>query len=134
MRGSLQGQGERKSWGQEEGKGPKRSAWGPCSPDAPKDVKVLLISPGSEICSGDKVHLQCHFSSSRPTDVHFFWKKNGILLQEGRELRFDAISPEDAGSYNCLVNNSVGQSTSEAWMLQVLCEWRSQRLTAEKGR
>ncbi|XP_005596211.3 B-cell receptor CD22 isoform X1 [Equus caballus] len=96
---------------------------------APKDVKVLLISPGSEICSGDKVHLQCHFSSSRPTDVHFFWKKNGILLQEGRELRFDAISPEDAGSYNCLVNNSVGQSTSEAWMLQVLYAPRRLRVS-----
>ncbi|XP_046537072.1 B-cell receptor CD22 isoform X3 [Equus quagga] len=96
---------------------------------APKDVKVLLISPGSEICSGDKVHLQCHFSSSRPTDVHFFWKKNGILLQEGSELRFDAISPEDAGSYNCLVNNSVGQSTSEAWMLQVLYAPRRLRVS-----
>ncbi|XP_011380067.1 B-cell receptor CD22 isoform X2 [Pteropus vampyrus] len=87
---------------------------------APKGVKVLSIIPHSEIHSGDRVLLQCNFSSSHPTDVRFFWKKNGILLKEGRELSFDSISPEDAGSYNCLVNNSIGQSTSETWMLQVL--------------
>ncbi|XP_036985418.2 B-cell receptor CD22 isoform X3 [Artibeus jamaicensis] len=87
---------------------------------APRGVKVLLISPDSEIHSGHQVLLRCNFSSSYPTDVLFFWKKNGIFLKEGRDLSFDSISPEDAGNYNCLVNNSIGQSTSEAWKLQVL--------------
>ncbi|KAF5924322.1 B-cell receptor CD22 [Diceros bicornis minor] len=96
---------------------------------APKDVKVLLINPRSEIYSGDPVHLQCNFSSSRPTDVHFFWKKDGIFLQKGRELSFAAISPEDAGSYNCLANNSIGQSTSEALRLQVLYAPRRLRVS-----
>lgn len=86
---------------------------------APKDVRVL-ISPPTEIHSGYRVLLQCDFSSSRPTDVHFFWKKNGIPLKEGRDLRFEAITPEDAGSYHCLVNNSIGQTTSQAWELRVL--------------
>lgn len=110
--------------GEKEGKGPKRSAGAPCFPDAPKDVRVQQTSPSSEIHSGHRVLLGCNFSSSRPRDVRFFWKKNGIFLKEGRELSFDSISPEDAGNYNCLVNNSVGQTTSEAKMLRVLCEWR----------
>ncbi|XP_015975175.2 B-cell receptor CD22 isoform X8 [Rousettus aegyptiacus] len=96
---------------------------------APKGVKVLPIIPHSEIHSGDRILLQCNFSSSHPTDVRFFWKKNGILLKEGRELSFDSISPEDAGSYNCLVNNSVGQSTSETQMLQVLYAPRRLRVS-----
>ncbi|XP_005616771.3 B-cell receptor CD22 isoform X4 [Canis lupus baileyi] len=87
---------------------------------APKDVRVQQTSPSSEIHSGHRVLLGCNFSSSRPRDVRFFWKKNGIFLKEGRELSFDSISPEDAGNYNCLVNNSVGQTTSEAKMLRVL--------------
>ncbi|CAK6436938.1 unnamed protein product [Pipistrellus nathusii] len=87
---------------------------------APRDVKVLLISPHSEIHSGHAVLLRCNFSSSRPTDVHFFWKKNGIFLREGRELSFGSISPEDAGSYSCVASNSIGQSTSKALVLPVL--------------
>ncbi|MBZ3885318.1 B-cell receptor CD22 [Sciurus carolinensis] len=88
---------------------------------APRDVKVLQISPRLEIHAGNRVQLQCNFSKSHPKEVHFSWKKNGSLLEEkGRELNFDSISPEDAGNYKCLVNNSIGQSASKAWRLQVL--------------
>ncbi|XP_040302070.1 B-cell receptor CD22 isoform X1 [Herpailurus yagouaroundi] len=96
---------------------------------APRDVRVQQISPASDIHSGHRVLLGCNFSSSRPRDVHFFWKKNGIFLKEGRELTFDAISPEDAGNYNCLVNNSVGQTMSEARILQVLYAPRRLRVS-----
>ncbi|XP_032698103.1 B-cell receptor CD22 isoform X2 [Lontra canadensis] len=87
---------------------------------APKDVRVQQIIPSSEIHSGNRVRLECNFSSSRPRDVRFFWKKNGIFLKEGKELSFDSVSPEDAGNYNCFVNNSIGQTMSEARTLQVL--------------
>ncbi|XP_012918175.1 B-cell receptor CD22 isoform X3 [Mustela putorius furo] len=87
---------------------------------APKDVRVQQIIPSSEIRSGNRVRLECNFSSSRPRDVRFFWKKNGIFLKEGKELSFDSVSPEDAGNYNCFVNNSIGQTMSEARTLQVL--------------
>ncbi|XP_011225368.1 B-cell receptor CD22 isoform X2 [Ailuropoda melanoleuca] len=95
---------------------------------APKDVRILQISPSSEIHSGHRVLLGCNFSSSRPRDVHFFWKKNGIFLKEGKELGFDSISPEDAGSYNCFVKNSIGQTMSEARMLRVLYAPRKLRV------
>ncbi|XP_058135222.1 B-cell receptor CD22 isoform X2 [Dasypus novemcinctus] len=87
---------------------------------APKGVRVLPPSPRLEVRSGDRVRLQCDFSSSRPKDVHFSWKKNGVPVKEGQELSFDSISPEDAGDYSCLVNNSVGQMASEARALLVL--------------
>ncbi|XP_045041553.2 B-cell receptor CD22 isoform X2 [Desmodus rotundus] len=96
---------------------------------APRGVNVLPISLGSEIHSGHPVLLRCNFSSSYPTDVLFFWKKNGIFLKEGRDLSFNPISPEDTGNYNCLVNNSIGQSTSEAWKLQVLYAPRRLRVS-----
>ncbi|XP_068384581.1 B-cell receptor CD22 isoform X3 [Eschrichtius robustus] len=95
---------------------------------APKDVSVQ-VTPHNEIRSGNPVLLQCDFLSSRPTDVRFFWKKNGILLEEGKKLSFDAISPEDAGIYHCLVNNSIGQTSSKAWVLQVLYAPRSLRVS-----
>ncbi|XP_007106599.1 B-cell receptor CD22 isoform X3 [Physeter macrocephalus] len=95
---------------------------------APKDVSVQ-VTPHNEIRSGQLVLLQCDFLSSRPTDVRFFWKKNGIFLEEGKKLSFDAISPEDAGIYHCLVNNSIGQTSSKAWALQVLYAPRSLRVS-----
>lgn len=86
-------------------------------------MKVLKVSPASEIHAGQRVLLQCDFSGSHPAEVRFFWKKNGSLVQEGRDLSFSSISPEDSGNYNCMVNNSIGETLSQAWSLQVLCEW-----------
>ncbi|XP_055266744.1 B-cell receptor CD22 isoform X4 [Moschus berezovskii] len=95
---------------------------------APKDVSIQ-ISPHTEIRSGKRVLLQCEFSSSRPVDVHFFWKKDGSLLEEGKTLTFDPISPEDSGTYHCLVNNSIGQTSSEACDLRVLYAPRRLRVS-----
>ncbi|XP_037675099.1 B-cell receptor CD22 isoform X2 [Choloepus didactylus] len=96
---------------------------------APRDVRVLQISPHLEIHSGHRVLLRCDFSSSRPKEVRFFWKKNGSLLEEGRELSFASISPEDAGDYSCSVSNSIGQTTSEARRLHVLYAPRELRVS-----
>lgn len=88
-------------------------------------MKILKVSPASEIHAGQHVLLQCDFSGSLPTEVRFFWKKNGNLVQEGRDLNFSSISPEDSGDYNCMVRNSIGETSSQPWSLQVLCEWRT---------
>ncbi|XP_069919311.1 B-cell receptor CD22 isoform X2 [Oryctolagus cuniculus] len=86
---------------------------------APRGVK---ISPSvqSEVPAGSRFTLRCDFSGSRPTGVHFSWRKNGSPLQAGQELSFDSITPEDAGNYSCSVNNSVGRRSSEPWTLRVL--------------
>lgn len=85
---------------------------------------VQKVKPqSSEIRAGEHVLLRCEFSRSHPAEVRFFWKKNGNLVQEGKELSFSPISPEDSGNYNCLVNNSIGETPSQSWYLRVLCEW-----------
>ncbi|XP_063109429.1 B-cell receptor CD22 isoform X1 [Cavia porcellus] len=100
---------------------------------APRDVKVLQTTPSSEIRAGNRVVLQCDFSQSRPKEVQFFWKKNGSLLQEGRELVFNSISPEDAGNYSCSINNSIGETMSEIRRLQVLYAPRRLRVSFTPG-
>ncbi|OWK16285.1 hypothetical protein Celaphus_00004518 [Cervus elaphus hippelaphus] len=95
---------------------------------APKDVNIQ-ISPHTEVRSGDQVFLRCEFSSSHPEDVHFFWKKDGSLLKKQKTLTFDPISPEDSGTYHCLVNNSIGQTSSEACELRVLYAPRRLRVS-----
>ncbi|KAM9757199.1 B-cell receptor CD22 isoform 6-T8 [Dama dama] len=95
---------------------------------APKDVNIQ-ISPHTEVRSGDQVLLRCEFSSSHPEDVHFFWKKDGSLLKKQKTLTFDSISPEDSGTYHCLVNNSIGQTSSEACELRVLYAPRRLRVS-----
>ncbi|XP_052022029.1 B-cell receptor CD22 isoform X2 [Apodemus sylvaticus] len=96
---------------------------------APRAVKVLKVSPTSEIHAGQRVLLQCVFSGSHPAEVRFFWKKNGSLVQEGRDLSFSSISPEDSGNYNCVVNNSIGETSSQAWSLRVLYAPRRLRVS-----
>lgn len=96
---------------------------------APRAVRVLKVMPASEIHAGHRVLLQCDFSGSHPAEVRFFWKKNGSLVQEGRDLSFSAISPEDSGDYNCVVNNSVGETSSQAWNLRVLYAPRRLRVS-----
>ncbi|XP_029416932.1 B-cell receptor CD22 isoform X2 [Nannospalax galili] len=100
---------------------------------APRDVNVLTISHQSEIHAGQHVLLQCNFSASHPKEVHFFWKKNGSFMQEGRDLNFNSISPEDAGNYNCVVNNSIGQTSSQDSRLQVLYPPRRLRVSISPG-
>uniref|UniRef100_A0A2K6K1L1 B-cell receptor CD22 n=1 Tax=Rhinopithecus bieti TaxID=61621 RepID=A0A2K6K1L1_RHIBE len=100
---------------------------------APRGVRVRKIKPFSEIHSGNSVSLQCDFSSSHPKEVQFFWEKNGSLLGKERQLNFDSISPEDAGSYSCWVNNSIGQTESKAWTLEVLYAPRRLRVSMSQG-
>ncbi|PNJ11085.1 CD22 isoform 29 [Pongo abelii] len=100
---------------------------------APRDVRVRKIKPLSEIHSGNSVSLQCDFSSSHPKEVQFFWEKNGSLLGKESQLNFDSISPEDAGSYSCWVNNSIGQTASKAWTLKVLYAPRRLRVFMSPG-
>ncbi|XP_032751060.1 B-cell receptor CD22 [Rattus rattus] len=100
---------------------------------APRAVKILKVSPASEIHAGQHVLLQCDFSGSLPTEVRFFWKKNGNLVQEGRDLNFSSISPEDSGDYNCMVRNSIGETSSQAWSLQVLYAPRRLRVSISPG-
>ncbi|XP_006171685.1 B-cell receptor CD22 isoform X1 [Tupaia chinensis] len=100
---------------------------------APRDVRVLVIGTHSEIHSRHRVQLQCKFSTSHPPVIRYVWKKNGSFLKEGSELIFDSITPEDAGNYSCTVDNSIGETTSKASILQVLYPPRRLRVSIAPG-
>ncbi|XP_055001997.1 B-cell receptor CD22 [Sorex araneus] len=95
---------------------------------APRDVTVRLSS-SSVVRSGQQLLLSCNYSSSRPAAVHIRWRKDGTQLREGRELRFPAILPEDAGTYHCEVNNTIGQTQSQAQVVSVLYPPRKLRVS-----
>ncbi|XP_072472352.1 B-cell receptor CD22 [Notamacropus eugenii] len=86
---------------------------------APRDVKITLVTPKSDIQSGDQVQLQCDFSSSHPKNVHYSWTQNGKHFQDGKYLNWSSISPEDSALYSCSVTNSIGQTHSQGWDLRV---------------
>ncbi|XP_068934784.1 B-cell receptor CD22 [Petaurus breviceps papuanus] len=86
---------------------------------APRDVKIILVTPESDIRSGDQVRLQCEFSSSHPRNVHYSWTQNGKHFQDGKYLNWSSISPEDSALYSCFVTNSIGQTQSPEWDLKV---------------
>ncbi|XP_036602311.1 B-cell receptor CD22 isoform X2 [Trichosurus vulpecula] len=86
---------------------------------APRDVKIILVTPKSDIRSGDQVQLQCDFSSSHPRSVHYSWTQNGKHFHDGRYLNWSSISPEDSALYSCSVTNSIGQTQSQEWDLKV---------------
>uniref|UniRef100_A0A8C2LKR7 B-cell receptor CD22 n=1 Tax=Cricetulus griseus TaxID=10029 RepID=A0A8C2LKR7_CRIGR len=101
---------------------------------APRAVRVLQVNPSSSaIRAGQHVLLQCDFSGSHPAEVRFFWKKNGSFVQEGRDLSFSSVAPENSGSYNCVVGNSIGETPSEAWDLRVLYAPRRMRVSISPG-
>ncbi|XP_049642531.1 B-cell receptor CD22 [Suncus etruscus] len=95
---------------------------------APRDVTVQFSST-RPVLFGAKLVLRCSFSSSSPATVSFLWKKNGILQWQEQELHFDAITPEDSGTYHCEVNNSIGRTQSPAQMVSVLYAPRRLRVT-----
>ncbi|XP_074075022.1 B-cell receptor CD22 [Macrotis lagotis] len=86
---------------------------------APRDVKVILVTPKSDIRSGDRVQLRCDFSFSQPRNVHYFWTQNGKRFHEGRYLNWSSITPEDSGLYSCIVTNSIGEAHSLEWNLKI---------------
>ncbi|XP_051063220.1 B-cell receptor CD22 isoform X2 [Phodopus roborovskii] len=101
---------------------------------APRDVKIRKSNPWiSEIHAGQYVHLWCSSSGSHPAEVRYLWKKNGRFVQEGRDLNFSSISPEDSGSYKCMANNSIGETLSESWDLRVLYAPRRLRVSISPG-
>ncbi|XP_020832651.1 B-cell receptor CD22 isoform X1 [Phascolarctos cinereus] len=100
---------------------------------APRDVKIILATPKSDIRSGDQVQLRCDFSSSRPRNVHYSWTQNGKHFHEGRDLNWSSISPEDSALYSCSVTNSIGQTKSQEWDLKVQYAPRHLRVSIVPG-
>ncbi|KAL8220122.1 UNVERIFIED_CONTAM: hypothetical protein K2H54_039249 [Gekko kuhli] len=88
----------------------------------PKEVKVKR-RPQEIIREGEKVELQCS-SRGNPPVFHYEWYKlpQTDVFRNSDQLHFNAIQLENAGTYYCVANNSLGQSESSPVTLDVLCK------------
>ena len=60
---------------------------------------------------GDALTLNC--TASGGPDNMFFWYKDDVLFQNGNNiLNITAVSAADGGLYECVVNNTAGNSTA----------------------
>lgn len=87
----------------------------PYATTLPDDVRVRV---------GEVIRLQCLAHGTPPLRYH--WRKlNGTLPTRAEQsdgtLQINLASPEDAGSYECVASNSVGQSKTTAKVF-VQCE------------
>ena len=70
---------------------------------------------------GDVITLNC--TASGGPDNMFFWYKDDVLLQRNNKsiLNITAVSAADGGLYECVVNNTAGNSTADITIYGKFC-------------
>ena len=88
-----------------------------CYAVAPYDVMITADFTGdvearpAVVEYGDVVTLNC--TASGDPDNMFFWYKDDVLLQRDKNvLNITSVSAADGGLYECVVNNTAGNSTA----------------------
>ncbi|XP_019834581.1 B-cell receptor CD22 isoform X3 [Bos indicus] len=118
----------------------------------PKGVTTVIQNP-TPIREGDSVTLSCTFNSSNPRVTRYNWNSPGSQDHTSQKLTIQKVtwdaqpvkceacnqwcswSPSVnlnvlySGTYHCLVNNSIGQTSSKAYELQVLYAPRRLRVS-----
>ena len=85
---------------------------------APYDVMITADFTGdvatrpAVVEYGDVLTLNC--TASGGPDILFLWYKDNVLLQRNNNniLNITAVSAVDGGLYECVVNNTAGNSTA----------------------
>uniref|UniRef100_A0A671FTT6 Ig-like domain-containing protein n=1 Tax=Rhinolophus ferrumequinum TaxID=59479 RepID=A0A671FTT6_RHIFE len=73
---------------------------------APDGPEAPTISPSdTHYRSGANLNLSCHAASNPP--AQYSWLINGRPKQSTQEVTIPNITPNDSGSYTCVVHNSV---------------------------
>uniref|UniRef100_A0ABM5EQZ3 B-cell receptor CD22 n=1 Tax=Pogona vitticeps TaxID=103695 RepID=A0ABM5EQZ3_9SAUR len=85
----------------------------------PKETKMQF--PSRTIEENDAVTLECSFTANPPI-TKYEWYKNSEsnVVSSQRELRFQAIQPNDSGTYHCKAYNPIDEATSSLFTLDVL--------------
>ncbi|XP_063166512.1 sialoadhesin [Candoia aspera] len=87
----------------------------------------ITIAPSPEVREGEAVRLSCTLSSSVSASANHSWFKEGVRLPEasGQSLVFERVAVEDAGGYQCRVENQGASKTSSPALLSVLYDPRN---------
>ncbi|NWX30705.1 SN protein, partial [Notiomystis cincta] len=82
----------------------------------------LLIQPSAEVPEGTAVTLTCVGTGDTAEEPLYTWFRNGRRLQESSfpTLQFPSVRGDDAGAFQCQVQNGNGSDMSEAVPLRVL--------------
>ena len=87
--------------------------------DKPSVQIARVATPVLEDGSGS-VSLTCIAEANPPARVS--WSRLGEDLQEEAVLQFNPVKREDAGTYLCQAENSVGRAEAEPSLVDVLCK------------
>lgn len=94
----------------------------PCTVLAVAEVKV---SPAGPILENQTVTLVCNTPKEAPSELHYSWYKNHILLEDvyTPTLQLHAVTRADTGFYFCEVQNTQGSERSGPVSVVVNRKW-----------
>ena len=91
-------------------------------PDKPSVHIERASSPVLEAGSGS-VSLTCSAESNPPGQVMWWKVGDNSSLQYKEVLEFTPVTRQQAGTYVCQAENSVGRSGEEKTDVDVFCKW-----------
>lgn len=91
---------------------------------APTVAKVQ-VSPTGPIKENQTVTLACNVPKEAPSELHYSWYKNQVLLEGAHSstLQLHSATRADTGFYVCEVQNAQGRERSMPVSMVVIRKW-----------
>ena len=86
------------------------------------EPQVLNIECPTSITEGSNVTLQCNATGNPPSNFTWIWQNTGDVLGSSEQLTLIAVNRTQAGTYQCLASNGIGNNATSACLLDVFCK------------
>ncbi|XP_022799235.1 deleted in malignant brain tumors 1 protein-like, partial [Stylophora pistillata] len=84
--------------------------------------KILNLLCPSSLLLGSNVTLYCYVTGNPSPNITWIWEDTGDVLSRSEELTFSAVNRSQAGNYQCLAWNGIGNSSIRTCSLDVYYE------------